>query len=92
MGDLAHIERLMAIHLGTVIAEGITEPGAALTRMVELDNDALDRLFAGSVAYDRFHETGERVTVYRGTPAAYWSDAMDRIVRLIWEQAREVAP
>lgn len=78
----------MAIHLGTVIAEGITEPGAALARMVELDNEALGRLFDGNVAYNRHHETGERVTHYRGSPAAYYSDAVDHIMSKIWNEVR----
>jgi hypothetical protein len=35
---LLHLERLSQCWMPQVIAEGITEPGAALARMVELDN------------------------------------------------------
>lgn len=40
---LAHLERLADLHMGQVIAEGITEPGAVLARMVELDNELIAR-------------------------------------------------
>lgn len=40
---IAHLERLAALHMPTVIAEGITEPGAVLARMVELDNELIAR-------------------------------------------------
>lgn len=45
---ISHLERLAAIHLVAVLAEGITEPGAVLARMVEMDNAMLERLACGS--------------------------------------------
>lgn len=55
---LAHLERLTAIHLSTVLAEGITEPAAILARMVELDNDLVSNAIGDVVAYQR-HEAHE---------------------------------
>jgi hypothetical protein len=43
---LAHLERLSALWMTQVIAEGITEPGAVLARMVELDNARLEAAIA----------------------------------------------
>lgn len=82
---LRHVERLLDIWLPQVLAEGITDPGAALARVVDLDTARVSEAIGDLRAMESLHG---RPTSYR---AARGQAMVECIARRAYDEARAAA-